>query len=115
MDTIPSQRGMRSRSLHRLTIEPDIGASGGPVVDIRTGSVIAVHRGWGRHPIVKTAKTNEAVVINHHGNDVDNFITALSLIDDIDIDDRTPAREARVAWRGTLMWWGTRVTIATWA
>jgi hypothetical protein len=105
-----SQQGIKNRSLRLLTIEPGIGASGGPVVDITTGGVIAVHRGWDwLNPTVKTVKTNKAVVINHHGNDVDNFVAALSLM-----DGGTPARRAPVAWRGTLMWWDTRVTIVTW-
>ncbi|KAI0894063.1 hypothetical protein F4806DRAFT_503813, partial [Annulohypoxylon nitens] len=46
------------------------GISGGPVVNT-SGAMIAVHRGGG-------PETNKAVVINHHSNDVDNFVNILA-------------------------------------
>ncbi|KAI1741661.1 trypsin-like cysteine/serine peptidase domain-containing protein [Xylaria scruposa] len=53
------------------------GASGGPVVD-SDGVVIAIHRGWGERSSFKD-RINQAVAINHHGNDVQKFIDILAL------------------------------------
>ncbi|KAI0413565.1 trypsin-like cysteine/serine peptidase domain-containing protein [Xylaria grammica] len=50
------------------------GNSGGPVVD-HMGTVIALHRGWA--PAVGGYKVNEAVAINHGGNDFEAFLLIL--------------------------------------
>lgn len=49
-----------------------LGASGGPLVNERD-EVIGVHRGWHENKLT-CEKTNEAVAIGLHGNDVGRFI-----------------------------------------
>ncbi|KAI1460234.1 trypsin-like cysteine/serine peptidase domain-containing protein [Annulohypoxylon moriforme] len=64
--------------------DTESGNSGGPVVDTSSNTVIAVHRG-------SCGDSNEAIAINHHGNDIEMFMKVLA-----SMTDTSSAKDPRI-------------------
>ncbi|KAI3318494.1 trypsin-like serine protease [Xylariaceae sp. AK1471] len=81
------------------------GTSGGPIVD-SGNTAIAIHRGYGRVATsVDVIDINKAVVINHHGNDVEKFIEALAFY-----SRNPPGGDFRTVRSATFMFRGSEIT-----